>query len=888
MKRYFLLLILIPVVNLFSGTTGKITGRVIDQSTGEVLPFANIIVEGTTLGAAADANGYYFILNVPPGNYAVTASMIGYGSVRVEGIRVSFDFTTTQDFELSSTIIEKGELVVVAERVIIRPDLTSSLSVIGASDIETMPVQSFEDVLGLQAGVVHGHIRGGRSGEVAFLIDGISITSAYSGGIAVSSAYSGGISVEVENDAIQELQVVTGTFNAEYGQAMSGIVNIVTKEGSKDYSGEVKTWVGDYLTPDEIFTGFDNKNLLQNKNLQATLSGPLPFFKKKLTFFFTGRYFYSDGWLYGKREFTPQGFPGDNEIVPMNSYKKLFLHSKLSFQIKDNIKLNYSYFTDRIKYKNYDHFFKYNPDGILNRFESGYNHQIKFTHMLSSRTFYTINAARFYSDYQHYLYEDPLDSRYVHPDSLSSSAYAFADGGTSMSHVKLLSYTTTVKFDISSQITNSNEIKAGIESRFYDTSFEGFDIIPKVGEIGEIVPFEPDIPDITSPIHNKFDSKKPYEFSCYIQDKIEFKDMIVNIGLRFDYFEPDGNVLTDPSDPNILDPWSSEHQEMTLEERKEIWWKKATPKTQISPRFGVAYPITDRGVIHFSYGYFLQIPTFEYLYTNPEFEIPKMSGINTILGNADLDAQRTVMYEIGLQQAFTDNIAVDVTLFYRDIRDWVGTSPQINTVVPGTAYVKYINKDYANVRGITVAFDRYRTDKFGLSLDYTYQIVEGTSSNPEDAFWDARAGRAPRIQVIPLDWDQTHTVNLSILYGNAGLILRYGTGFPYTPYIVQGTRVGRSLTTGLKENSARKPSTLTADFNYTHDIKIRKATASFTIRILNLFDARNEEWVFEDTGRATYTLQERIAGADASPDWFIRPDFYSEPRQLQIGVAVKF
>jgi outer membrane receptor for ferrienterochelin and colicin len=246
------------------------------------------------------------------------------------------------------------------------------------------------------------------------------------------------------------------------------------------------------------------------------------------------------------------------------------------------------------------------------------------------------------------------------------------------------------------------------------------------------------------------------------------------------------------------------------------------------------------------------------------------------------------MYEIGLQQAFTNDIAMDVTLFYRDIRNWVGTSPEINTVIPGTKYVKYVNKDYANVRGITFSFDKYRIDKFGISLDYTYQIAEGTSSNPEDAFNDARAGREPRIEVIPLNWDQTHTLNLSILFVNAGLIFRYGSGLPYTPWIVQGTRVGRSLATGLKENSERRPPILTADFNYSHDIKIGKATTTLIIRILNLFDVRNEEGVFTDTGRATYTLEERIAGADASPDWFVRPDYYSEPRQVQMGVSVKF
>ncbi|MEA3431107.1 MAG: TonB-dependent receptor [candidate division WOR-3 bacterium] len=877
MRKSFLLFILFPVVYLFAGTTGKITGRVVDLTTGELLPFVNVVVEGTNLGAATDIDGYYFILNVPPGEYTLSASMIGYNRMRIEGVRVSFDFTSVCNFELTPTILEGKEIVVVAEREIIRPDLTSSLAIIEARDIETMPVQSFRDILNLQAGIVKGHIRGGRSGEVAYLIDGISITDAYSGDIAV----------EVDNSAIQELQVVSGTFNAEYGQAMSGIVNIVTKEGSRKYSGEVSSWIGDYLTTDENFTGLNKLNILQNKNLQSTISGPLPFLKKRGSFFVTTRYYYSDGWLYGKRKFTPQGEPGDDKVVPMNFYNKIFAQGKLSLQLKENIELNYSYFTDHAIYKTYDHYFKYNPDGDFNRSKSGYNHQLTFTHMISPKTFYTLNASRFYSEYKHYVYEDPYDPRYVHPDLLTAPAYSFAQGGTKMQNFTRWSKTTAGKFDITSQIGLSNEVKGGIETRFHNLFLHEFDIVPKRIEIGEVVPFEPDIPPITAPNHNKY-NKKPYELSCYLQDKIELKDMIVNLGIRYDYFEPNGVLLADPSDPNINDPWKPEHKDMTLEEREEIWWKKASSKTQISPRFGVAYPITDKGVIHFSYGHFLQIPPFEYLYKNPEFEVPKTSGISTILGNTDLDAQRTVMYEIGLQQAFTDDIATDVTLFYRDIRNWVGTSPEINTVIPGTKYVKYINKDYANVRGITFSLDKYRIDKFGVSLDYTYQIAEGTSSNPDDAFNDARAGREPRKEVIPLNWDQTHTLNLSILFGNAGLIFRYGTGLPYTPWIVQGTRVGRTLATGLRENSERRPSTLTASFNYSHDIKIGKAIASFTIRILNIFDTKNEEGVFTDTGRATYTLEERIAGADADPNWFVRPDFYSEPRQIQMGASLRF
>ncbi len=210
--------------NLAGGTSGKIRGRVVDQATGEPMIGCNIVVDDTRLGAASDLDGNYVILNIPPGNYSLSAMMIGYRTTKVLDVIVSVDFTTEIDVELISSVLEMESVIVTAVAPIIKKDLTSSRATISAETISRMPVESFEEVLELQAGIVRGsdnkiHIRGGRASEVTYLIDGIS----------VNDPFSSEISVEVENDAIQELHVVSGTFNAEYGQAMSGVVDMVTK-----------------------------------------------------------------------------------------------------------------------------------------------------------------------------------------------------------------------------------------------------------------------------------------------------------------------------------------------------------------------------------------------------------------------------------------------------------------------------------------------------------------------------------------------------------------------------------------------------------------------------------------------------------------------------------
>ena len=162
---------------LKAGTTGKISGTIRDLSTGEPLMGANIIIEGTSMGAATDVDGQYIILNISPGVYDVKSMMIGYTSVRTVGIKISIDVTTALNFQLQSSVLEFEEVTITAERKIVRKDLTSSLSIVGSDEIAEMPVEEFEDILALQAGIIIGaegeiHIRGGRSSEISYLVDG--------------------------------------------------------------------------------------------------------------------------------------------------------------------------------------------------------------------------------------------------------------------------------------------------------------------------------------------------------------------------------------------------------------------------------------------------------------------------------------------------------------------------------------------------------------------------------------------------------------------------------------------------------------------------------------------------------------------------------------------
>jgi len=217
------------IVEISAQTSGKIVGYVTDAQSGEALPGANLLIEDSGMGAATDANGYYIIMRVPPGEYTIVASYLGYQKMHIKNIEVLTDLTTRIDFKLQTEVLQGEEVVITAERPLVRKDLTSSESRLSAETIEKLPVRSMDDLLDIQAGVVRDadnniHIRGGRSSEIAYMVNGISITDDYYRNQALTLA----------QESIQELQVISGTFNAEYGNAMSGVINMVTKPAARN------------------------------------------------------------------------------------------------------------------------------------------------------------------------------------------------------------------------------------------------------------------------------------------------------------------------------------------------------------------------------------------------------------------------------------------------------------------------------------------------------------------------------------------------------------------------------------------------------------------------------------------------------------------------------
>jgi len=902
---------------IYGGQTGKLSGKIIDKDTGEPIIGANILIQDTYFGAAADIDGYYYINNIPPGVYNVSVTAIGYTKTIVTKVQVRIDLTTNLDVELIPATIELGEeVVVVADKPLIIKDLTSTKETVSSEDISMMPVEDIGAVVNLQAGVMDGHFRGGRSNEVAYLIDGIPVTDAFNGGNAV----------KIENGSVRELEVISGTFNAEYGQAMSGIVNIVTKEGSQKFEGNVTAYFGNYLTfgshpaeDDGMYQIYKNQDLLgeflplfgdltkygneptkddgiyQNlgglsidglKDITINLSGPTKIIDG-LTFFVTGRYFSDGGHTFGRRVYNiddsfPLPLSGDGEWVAMDPWEKISYNGKLTYNLP-SWKFSYSIFGDNDERKNYNHDYRWTPDGIINDFSNNMIHNLQISAIPSQSTFTSLKFSANFHDFEGYLFEDPFDSRYVKPNQgQAQSDYTYRTGGTNGDRYNRSTNTIIGQWTLESQVSKEHKVKIGIEGRKHKVKNHWRTVRNLVeGQIDEVTKEELFELGYALP-HTEFNNeyeKEPYELNAYIQDKMEYDIMIINAGLRLDYFNANSDMIADLKNP-LNNPDFPGYNERV----------DAEVKTQFSPRLGVSFPMSDQGAIYFSYGHFFQIPALENLYYNDENIIVPGASLSSRTGNPDLKAQKTIQYEVGLQQVIFPNVALDFSVYYRDIRNLLGV--EIINTYEGFKYARYINKDYGNTKGFIVTLDKRFTDYFSAKLDYTYQIAEGNSSDPLAVYNDNQSDPPVESEkhLVPLDWDQRSTVNLTGTVGipgdwTVGLIFQYGSGTPYTEDI--------QISNGVRfENGGRKPVYFNADLKADKFFDLWGLNFHAFLLVYNLFDTRNETGVYSTTGRATSDLNVKYAGEvfglNTIDEFIKNPGMYSAPRQIRVGLSLGF
>ena len=895
-RSFFLLLTFLATLSA-SAQTGKLSGRVTDEA-GEPLIGATILILENSLGVAADLNGDYAIISVPPGTYRVRFSSVGFQTKVVEGVLVTSNNTTTLDVTLGEEVIEGEEILVTAERPIVDVSLTSSMSTLTKEDIDILPVQQLDEIVNLQAGVVDGHFRGGRIGEVQYQVDGVS----------VNNPYDNSSSLRLDRSVLQEVQVISGTFDAEYGQAMSGVVNAVLRDGDEDrYEFSAEVFMGDYVSPGNdsitvrsffaedqrvaLFPHIDDINPQVLQNFQASLSGPVPLLRRT-TFLVNGQRIINMGHLMGERRFLPTDRndfeqrifnpTGDGAVVPMSFSKQWAWLGKLTFHPLNNLQLSYQAVVNDIARRSYNHAFRFNPEGLATAKQFSIVHGFDITHTLSNKAFYELSARQNYFDFKDLKYEDlgvapaGAGTQYGLPDE---SPYAQAgqpigdanyEEGAIVQGVNLGRFVQKTdalvgKFSLTSQVTKVHLLKLGAEIQSSDIEFGTPSRVAQV--VIEGTQRLGVVRDTLGAIVNQY---RPLSGAVFLQDRIEWRDIRVRAGVRLEYFDANSEVPSDLQNPaNSIDG------------APESRPKATTAKLVLAPRLGISFPILSTASVFFSYGHFYQMPGLGQMFSNADYSILEDLQAGAIdygvLGNPDLKPEFTTQYEFGFKSEITSFLGLDISLFYKDIRDLLGV--EFVQTYTAAEYARLTNIDFGGVRGFTIALDQRGAGPVSTSLDYTLQNALGNASDPRETANRAAAGEDPRPQQIPFNWDQRHTLNGTLVWrqpDNFALtaIFRLASGQPYTPTISTG------FGAELENNSGRKPMYTTVDVRAEKFFNLAGVRWTAFVRVFNVFDEHfSNGFVFADTGSPYYTL---IPAQQRNPN----PGRLSPPRRVEVGISL--
>jgi len=832
-KRYSItfFFLLLSSVTLYA-QYGKISGTITDQESKEPLVGANVIIEGTTFGAATDITGSYHILNVPAGTYTVIVSYIGYQTTKVENIKVLADLTRNVDVKLSSTTVQANAVTIIAERPLIEKTATNMVRIQSGEELEKLPVRGVQGYFSLQPGVVvqNGtvYIRGGRYDEVGFSIEGanvrdiVGISSLASTNVNNTSNTNGNIITTIP-EALEEISVQTGGFSAKYGGAMSGIVSQTFKTGGSDLKitlqGETDNF-GNY--PGKKFL---NTYSYGYSDYVLTLGTPIigdqvklfvalenNFMRDRNPWFWTGAdfgYLQSNGLSGANTDSALVKWVDGN--VPGRSNNRYTGNGMLSLNLSPfQIRLSGAYTWARNSNNNLiRQIFDLaqvpitdNSDLLLNG---------KADYIVSENTSVEVNIN--YVDQRDKRY-DPIygDNLALYGDSVVAASHGYTCA-TLTSNPKWYNFAgftfwapgtplTWYTKDKNTQFAGSaafvtrpekQEIEAGISYEYWSISH--YDMLDPTTVFSEIADNSDDVESASTfaallrssshvnnygfdefgnSISNGTDGPKhPYFFAAYVQDKVELSDINLNAGLRLDQIYLDGWKFQQASSITKDVGYDGSNYLLTTV-------KKGQANTYVSPRLGVSFPASDQTVFHLQFGKFIQAPPLYTIYKSQASTVYNLQGghYNPDPTGFNVEPERTTSYEIGFSQQIGDASAFDITGFYKNVEGQLQiqyyAQPATSTIPP---FYTYTNGDFTTNMGVELSLHMRRTHRFQAEVNYTLQDARGTNSVPSASagLINTSAGGITPTVVAPLDYAQEHKGSVSLDYrwgkGDGGAIL---------------------------------------------------------------------------------------------------------------------
>lgn len=993
MRRIVTLTLLCLLVAGAKAQDGKLRGTIVDNESNDPLVGANVVIEGTSLGASADLSGEYVILGIPPGTYTVRVSYIGYASFTISNIRISSNLTTTQNFRLSTTSIQIEAVDVVADRPLVQRNTTNTVRLVTQEGIENLPTRGVESILALQAGVVQKdgalYVRGGREGEIAYFVDGAISTNPFNRDQTVS----------VIQEAIEEIQLQSGGFTAEYGGASSGVVNTSVRTGGNTIKATLDILTDDLAKPGSSFLGTSSSGY---RNVVATVGGPLPYVNDAKFFLAAQHNYVRNRQHMFLTPFRFEGLVNDvfggrtpGELLPNNGtveFKENYLYN--NWMTTNTVQGTGLYTYTPFKFKLSGSWTEQKlpvggqwPQALPNYFNQKRNMidknttrflNARVTHVLDPETFYEVGLS--YSDDFHRTIDPDFGHSWMkYTDSIANAALGYT--GFARRFEGPIEYSTILGFsflhpnepnntyskdrqtsigltaDFTSQLTSDYELKAG--GRITAWTVREY----RVGNIERALVYLYGL-DGKSPktfsspeerrvllrrqglINNYgytvdgaeadegFDAPRtPLFASAYVQNKLEFKDLILNIGLRYEFYDTRNLMPADLLNPAF---------DQTLDAIDESKLVEVPAASYFMPRLSFSFPATDQTVFYAQYGRYVQLPELTRIYmgngylsqnVSPLTRFPNGRGAGGFTTSFLAKPEQTTQFEVGFRQLITENFAITLSGFYKHVKDLL----QYNKfpTLENPLFVTYKNEDFATLKGLELTMDLRRTRRLAMSFNYTLTDAVGTGSDPTDfyvAVSDVTILSRFPVYTTPLSFNQRHRGNLTLDYrfpkGDGGpileglgfnVILGFNSGHPYTR-IKELTELGQydAWRVAIRTPSRRTPIEAVNNSNtpwvFNVDLALSKvfyldaATVEVYANILNLFDAQSIINVYETTGSAQddgwlqsplstsfhsipqYTDFYRAINLEnrwAFMNQFGR-DLYGTPRQIRVGLKVEY
>ncbi|MBN2417507.1 TonB-dependent receptor [bacterium] len=808
-----LALLLSPLTGLDAGTTGILEGYVRNQETGAPLHGVNVIIVGTRLGTSTNADGFFRIHNIPAGTYSVTFRMIGFTHLTVNKVVIQTDLKTSlSDITLMETSVETEGVVIEAVRPLIQKDITGSTIRVAEKRIAHMPVNTVTEILSVQTGVTdEGNVRGGKSSEVQFLIDGM----------PVKDMMTGKTDLYLPRNAVTQMGIHTGGFNSQYGNALSGIVNIITKSGSN-------TPVSDIQVESDGYPGFTQQSM--SRRLEATAGGALA--RDRVYYFLAADLHHSSGRWW--QDFEAANEQGADFTFPLSrsysGFAKLDAHINPEHRFSTQV-----LFTDHA-WRDYEFSWRYNLDGLPARRTRVFRWAAVWSHFLSKNTFYSLDVS--YNMLQNRINDRPKDELTFEPWEYDFYLQ-YIISGTRSWWADTRQGILTLKGDLSSQIADLHFIKMGFQTQLFDIH-------------GDIIKYEPQTTYFGKPLIDEpmLNFSTTYDYyprmgSLYLQDRIELTKAggVINIGLRYDFLDPRAKRPSIELVPVSEDEYTSEIS----------GWTKASLKQSLNPRFGISIPLTEKSFIFGNLGWYTQFPLFHQLYAGID-NVTLRSGMNVLRGNPDLKAETNTTAEMSYKQYMAYNTVFSLTWFSKHTKNQIDAKtfiPSNNRISGDYGFAEYVNNDRADATGFELALTRERGEFITGSLSYVYMKADGLSSSADHGIFIYQWGFEPITSLHPLSWDQRHTLKATIFlefpWGfDAAIMWQYHSPRPYTYYPSSDGYTPDYPDLAFIPNNERMSDYNLTNIRLTQNVStglpfVKEASVYLDIR--NLFNRQNVVWM---------------------------------------------